>query len=644
MDAQQESLIRRYLLVWRPRPKEKPIPDLLLGKPLASDEQREQKIGPLAGIPIFGLDALGSAAYGPEAALTVLLPLGVAGLAYIGPITGAIVVLLAIVYFSYRQTIEAYPSGGGSYTVASQNLGTLPGLLAGAALLIDYVLVAGVGISAGVGALISAFPRLQPHTLVLCLGMLTILSVINLRGVRDTGLVFIVPTYLFVGCLGGALALGVWKAFTASGAPVPVVPPAAIATAATTGGVWLTLHAFSSGCTAMTGVEAVSNGVVAFREPRTGSARLTLTLIIAILMLMLGSIGYVSRAYHIGATAPGQSGYQSVLSQIVGAVAGRETFYYITMTSILLVLSFQANTAFADFPRVCHAIAQNDYLPRAFANRGRRLVYSHGIYVLIGLTAFLLIIFRGVTDHLIPLFAVGAFLAFTLSQAGMVFHWKRTGGRHARKSMLVNGLGALATGTAVIVVLISKFREGAWITLVLIPGILLTMKAVRSHYERVDKEVRLERGIASENVRPPLMVVPIDEWNRITHKALRFALSLSRDVIAVHVMHSEQSNDFPQKWKEFIAAPAIQSGGHVPELAIIRSPYRYVITPIVNYVFELERKHEDRLVAVVIPNLVERRWYQRFLHNQRGELLSALLLLNGNHRTIVINVPWYLSE
>lgn len=617
--------------------------DTLFGRPLASDEQKYQNVGPLTGIPIFGLDALGSAAYGPEAALTVLLPMGAAGLAHIVPITAIIILLLAILYFSYRQTIDAYPTGGGAYTVASENLGTSAGLLAGAALLIDFVLVAAVGISAGVGALISAVPALQPYTLALCLAMLALISMVNLRGVRDTGMVFVVPTYLFIACLLGVLGLGVWRAWSAGGYPLPVAAPQPLAAGTAAGGLWLLMRAFANGCTAMTGVEAVSNGVMAFREPRNRSAKATLTIIIAVLILMLAGIAYVSRAYGIGATHPGRAGYESVLSQITGAIVGKGAVYYVTITSILLVLVFQANTAFAGFPRVCHAIAQNSYLPHAFANRGRRLVYSHGIYALILLTALLLVLFGGVTDHLIPLFAVGAFLAFTLSQAGMAAHWKRTGGRHARKSMWVNGLGAVATATALVVVLVSKFIEGAWVVVVLIPAILLTMRAVRRHYALVERETGTEDGLALGDLRPPLVVVPMDEWNRITLKALRFAMSLSTDVIALHVEHSEEDPSFREKWEAWVPSSAGKVP-RLPELAVVPSPYRYVITPILEFVLELERRHPDRQIAVVIPNLVERRWYQRFLHNQRGELLSALLLLQGSPRTMIVNVPWHLRE
>ena len=329
--------------------------DLLLGRPLASDESRGEQIGPLVGIPIFGLDALSSAAYGPEAALTLLIPLGAAGIFYIVPISVSIIVLLIIVYFSYCQTIQAYPGGGGSYTVARQNLGVSAGLLAAAALMIDYVLVVAVGISAGVGALVSAVPRLQPWTLFLCLAILAMITLVNLRGVRETGLLFTVPTYLFVGCLLLVILLGIVKTFASGGRPEPVAPLPRLRLAAAVPSLWLLLQAFASGCTAMTGVEAVSNGVKAFRAPVVPTARRTLTIIIAILAIMLPGIAYLVHAYGISATNPGQPGYQSILSMLLGAVVGRGVFYYISIASILLVLALSANTAFADFPRLCRS-------------------------------------------------------------------------------------------------------------------------------------------------------------------------------------------------------------------------------------------------------------------------------------------------
>src|SRR5712671_5133844 len=377
--------------------------DILLGRPLATSDERAEQIGPVAGIPIFGLDALSSAAYGPEAALTLLIPLGAAGVAYIVPVSFSIIVLLTIVYFSYRQTIAAYPGGGGSYTVASQNLGTYPGLLAAAALMIDYVLTAAVGISAGIGALVSAMPQLQPHTLVMCLGILMLVTIVNLRGVREAGVVFMIPTYAFLGSLLCAIHIGVSKTVLAGGHPVPVVapPPSLAVPLATSVSLWLLLQVFSNGCTAMTGVEAVSNGVRAFREPAVRNAQRTLTVIIALLGILLAGIAYLVRAYGIQATNPGAPGYQSVISMLVAAIAGRGVFYYFTIGSVLLILSLSANTAFADFPRLCKSVAHDGFLPHSFGFRGRRLVYSEGIYVLALLAGILLIIFRGVTDRLI---------------------------------------------------------------------------------------------------------------------------------------------------------------------------------------------------------------------------------------------------
>lgn len=617
--------------------------DLLLGRPLASNEARAEQVGVAAGIPNFGLDALSSAAYGPEAALTLLIPLGLAGVAYIVPISGSIIVLLTIVYFSYRQTIQAYPGGGGSYTVARRNLGARAGLLAASALLIDYILTAAVGISAGVGALVSAVPRLQPHTLAICLGILLIITLVNLRGVREAGLFFMAPTWLFVGTLFAAIAIGIFKAISAGGHPVPIVAPPKVPMAIALPSTWLLLQAFSSGCTAMTGVEAVSNGVKAFREPVVTTARRTLTIIVLLLILLLAGIAFLIRAYGIAATNPGEPGYQSVLSLLLAAVAGRNIFYYVSMGSILVVLALSANTAFADFPRLCRAIALNSYLPFSFALKGRRLVYSQGVYVLAGLTALLLIIFRGVTDRLIPLYAVGAFLAFTLSQTGMVAHWKRAGGAGAKQSIFINGLGALATGITVVVVLVAKFTQGAWITVLLIPAMFFAMAAVRRYYHRVLVQTRALTPIELNQGTPPLIILPVVKWNSVVKKALNFALTISPRIRAVHVESERGTAILCEEWKRLVEQPMQQGGLPPAELVVLRSPYRLVVLPIVDYIRETERNHPDQQIAVLIPELVERRWYHYLLHNQRAALLKTLLLFKGNPQTVVINVPWYLN-
>jgi amino acid transporter len=616
--------------------------DLLLGKPLANWEETGERIGPAAGIPIFGLDALSSAAYGPEAALTILIPLGAMGVAYLVPISGAIILLLTIVYFSYRQTIDAYPAGGGSYTVARENLGAGAGLLAAAALLIDYVLTAAVGISAGVGALVSAVPSLLPHTLAMCLGILLLITIVNLRGVKEAGGVFMIPTYLFLGTLLITIGIGIFKSLAAGGHPMPVAAPPPIAPASAMVGAWLLLKAFASGCTALTGVEAVSNGVLAFRDPTSENAKKTLTVIIGLLIILLAGIAWLVKAYHIAATDPGASGYQSVLSMLVAAVAGRGAFYYVTIASILLVLSLSANTAFADLPRLCRIIALDGYLPRSLANRGRRLVFSEGILVLTALTAALLTIFGGVTDRLIPLYAVGAFLAFTLSQLGMVSHWKRVRGPHSGRYMFINGLGGVVTGITVLVVLVAKFLEGAWITMLLIPGMLVLMYAVHRHYHHVNEELADSKPLDLTRFHPAIAVVPLERWNAVSKKAITLALTISPEVIGLHV-ECEWTELIKKEWLDFVEKPAQEVGLAAPRLVILPSPFRHISSPIVDYVLELQKKEPERQIAVMIPEIVERHWYYYFLHNQRAAVLKTLLYVRGSQRIAVVNVPWYVE-
>jgi amino acid transporter len=624
--------------------------DRLLGKPLASSEEEGQKIGVLAGVPILGLDGLSSAAYGPEAALTILLPLGVAGLNYIGPITLVILALLTILYFSYRQTIVAYPNGGGSYTVARENLGTQAGLLAAAALMLDYVLNVAVGISAGIEALVSAVPQLHPHTLTLCLATLALITLVNLRGLRESGMAFALPTYLFVGMLGLMLTVGLFKMITSGGHPTPVTPPPPLPVAK--GGAivlwWLLLRSFASGCTAMTGVEAVSNGVNAFAAPSVKNAQRTLTAIVVILGALLAGIAYLAHAYGIGAPDPDSPQAQSVISQLVGAVFGRGMLYYVTLGSVLVVLALSANTSFAGFPRLCRLIAHDDFMPHSFSLRGRRLVYSTGIFILAAMSALLLIAFGGITDRLIPLFAVGAFLAFTLSQAGMVMHWRRQKAGHSGASMLINGLGALCTAVALGIILVAKFVEGAWITVLLIPLLMMLFNGVKRHYEYVERQISCPRPLNLAHIEPPVVVVPLEGWNILTERAFRFGLKLSPDVIGVHVVLDDEQEEEEQRlrsdWATYVEAPIKRAGMPTPQLKIIPSPYRRLFTPLLDYINELKAQYPDRPIAVIIPELMESKWYQYFLHNQRATQLKAALLVHGDRRVVVINTPWYLSE
>ncbi len=620
------------------------LTDSLIGKPLATSEERAEHIGVAAGIPIFGLDGLTSAAYGPEAAMTLLIPLGIAGAEYGWRIIAAILVLLTIVYFSYRQTIAAYPSGGGSYTVATENLGEMPGLLAAAALMIDYILTAAVGISAGVTALTSAVPRLQTHTLLICLVILALLAIVNLRGVKDTGTAFILPTFLFVSTLLTLIAVGMWKTVLTGGHPMPVAPvPPALPASVGALGTWMLLKAFASGCAAMTGVEAVSNGVMAFGEPRVKRAQRTLTVIIGILMVLLFGIAYLAKAYQVMPMEPDATGYQSLLSLLVTVVFGRGWFYFLTMGSVLLALALSANTAFADFPRLTRAIATHDYLPHVFILRGRRLLYSHGIYALTGFTAVILILFGGVTDRLIPLYAIGAFLAFTLSQAGMVVHWLKMEKHPGRLwHAFVNGFGAVATGITTIIVLIAKFTAGAWVTALLVPTLIGIMMVVKRHYTRVKREMADMTPLNLMNLEEPIVVIPMARWDRIAEKAMRFGLLLSKEIKVVHVHSDDEEGSLDEVWDKFIMAPVERVGLPEPELVTIPSTYRFIVNPLMDYILELEKKNPGRKVAVLLPELVVRHWWENALHNQRVQLLKLLLLLKGNQRIVVVNIPWYL--
>jgi amino acid transporter len=619
--------------------------DKILGRPLASSEEAKEALSVATGVPVLGLDALASTAYGPEAALTILVPLGVLGLRYLPIIILAIVVKLATLYLSYRQTIAAYPNGGGAYIVAKDNLGIRAGVWAAVALLLDYLLNVAVGISAGIGAVVSAIPVLQPHTLALCLLVLLMLTVVNLRGVRESGFTFAGPTFAFVGCLGVAIGIGLIRSWQSGGHPQPVVSPPAIPEATATVGPWLLLAAFANGLTAMTGVEAVSNGVPLFRQPTVPNAQWTLTIIVALLTLFLLAIGYLCPVYHIGAMHEHQPGYQTILSQLVAAVAGRGVFYYGAIASIFIVLTYSAQTSFADFPRVCRLLAEDGFLPPAFGHRGRRLVFSLGIIILAIVSGLLLIAFGGITERLIPLFAVGAFSAFLFSQAGMVVHWWRKGGRFVRTNLVYNALGAVTTGMALVSIIIAKFVEGAWMTVLIAPALVLLLQHIHRHYQKITRVVERPVKLQAAKLQPPVVIIPINGWNRVAERALRFGLLLSDDITAVHVSTEEGDDQrLRELWAEKVEKPVKAAKASVPRLEIIYSPYRQIYQPILDFVNKTKKAKPNRLIAVIIPELVEPHWYAYVLHNQHGAGLKALLYLEGDQRTVVINTPWYLRE
>jgi amino acid transporter len=630
----------------------------ILGRPLANSEAEERKINAFEGVPAMGLDGLGSASYGPEAALTVLLPLGAAGTALMDWVMIPILVLLCILYFSYRQTIAAYPNNGGAYIVARENLGENASLLAAAALMIDYVLNVSVGISAGVGALTSAIPSLQAHTLALCLVILAVIALVNLRGTLDAGRVFALPAYAFVLSFGVILATGIYRTVTADGDPRPVIPPSQAALATTSVSLFLLLKAFAAGCTAMTGIEAVSNGVSAFRKPVIARARHCLAAICAILGLLLAGISYVASHYHIVAMQQSQPGYQSVLSQLAAAVAGRGMLYYLAISSVLLVLCLSANTSFVGFPRLCRLVSQDDFLPRPFAVVGRRLVFSVGILYLVVTAAILLILFDGITDRLIPLFAIGAFLTFTLSQSAMVMHWLQQlrespeGGARRRHHMnlVVNAVGAGATVVALIVIVIAKFSEGAWITMLALPVVILLLKSIKRYYARLDAQ-RADRGPLQLKKTPvPVVVVMIEDWDRLTERALEFALQLSPQVIAIHLRGTaEQSGDaedreLQQRWQEKVVRPTRDAGLAPPQLRLMETPYRRMQAPLLKFIAQLERDHQERTIAVMIPHMIKQHWWQHLLHTHRARRLRAALLRYSGPRVVVIDMPWRLKQ
>jgi amino acid transporter len=630
--------------------------DILIGPPLASAAQPGHKLGLFTGLPVFGLDGLSSAAYGPEAALVIL---GAAGLAYIEPITWLILALLAILYISYRQTIRAYPNAAGSYVVAKENLGTNLGLAAAAALMLDYVLNVAVGISAGVGALVSAVPGLHPHILMLCLVVLGLISVVNLRGTPEAGWLFAAPTYLFVGAFGIVLGIGVARALASGGHPQPLIQPHHFPVAGAAASLWLLIRGFASGCTAMTGVEAVSNGVGAFSEPRVKYAHRTLTAIVTILAVLLAGIAYLVRAYGIGAMNQSEPGYQSILSQLTGAVIGRGFFYYTTIGAILAVLILSANTSFADLPRLCSFVAKDKFLPNSFTELGRRLVYTAGIIFLTTSAGVLLVCFDGITDRLIPLFAVGAFTAFTLSQAGMVAHWLKAHRKVSDLSLLnwvrshsriiINGIGAISTAIALGVIIVAKFGEGAWISLLAIPTLIVVFKIVRGYYARLEYQILRSKPLSFKHLVTPLVVMPIEDWNEFSAKALSFAVQVSNDVIALHVSavgteESEGLSRLRSSWERDVQRPALRAGRKPPQLVCLHSKYRRLVEPLLHYIAKLEEDFSKRLIAIVIPVFIKVHWWEHLLHNHRGERLRHILLRHGGPQVIVISVPWYMDR
>ncbi len=608
------------------------IREWLIGPPLPTTRLGEERLNKIRALAAFSPDALSSIAYANQEIFLGLVVMGAAGLRYSWPIGVVIAVLLAIVALSYSQTIQAYPGGGGSYTVARENLGTWFALVAAAALLIDYVLTAAVSLTAGVAAISSAFPDLWPYRVPLALFFLVLITLANLRGLRESGTLMAIPVYMFLGSYLFMLAYGAIKALLGHpGSFTETAPPAheAISTL-------LILHTFASGCTALTGVEAISNGVPAFKSPEARNANQTL-LVMALLMatLFVGSIGLTQ---YFAVVAPAN---ETILSALARRILGSGAAYVIVQVSTLLILVVAANTSFAGFPRLASILAGDGYAPRQLSFLGDRLVFSNGMVLLATLSGVLIVAFNGDSHALIPLFAVGVFLAFTLSQAGMVVHWVRLRVPRWSIKALINGAGAAATLVTLLVVGISKFLDGAWIVIVILPMLVLVFRTVNRHYQEVSKELTL-RGLPPE-LRPmpaPRVVLPVSGMHRGIIEALRYARSISDRVTAVYVeLNPGDAERVRRDWELW--------GQDVP-LVVVPSPYRSIIGPILEFLDQTDREHNDgQLATVLLPEFVPAHWWQNLLHNQTAWMLKLALLYRrrrlGKVRAI-IDIPMHLRK
>jgi len=600
---------------------------LLLGQPIPSHLAHHERLSRITGLAVLSSDALSSVAYATDFVVATLLLAGTQALGYVIPISIVITTLLAIVAFSYRQTIFAYPTGGGAYRVSKENIGVHAGLIAAASLLVDYTLTVSVSISAGVLAVTSAFPQLDPYRVELCLGALAVLAMLNLRGIRESGRIFAVPTYFFVVCIFGLILAGLYRYLTGSIVPVDVPMPEHVGTKPLT--TLLLLTAFANGCTAMTGVEAVSDGVPAFAKPEAKNAAATLVTMAVLAIAMFIGITILAHAYAV-IPSPSESG----LSQLGRAILGRGNFlYYMVQAATTLILVLAANTAYADFPRLASIVSRDGFLPRQFMNQGDRLAFSNGIIALSAFAGVLIVAFRGITESLLPLYMIGVFISFTLSQTGMVLHWRKTREPGWKMSAFVNGFGALTTGIVLIIVAVTKTLEGAWVVLLLIPVIVTIFKATRRHYDHVASQLTL-RGYEPLPRKHNTVLIPIGGIQRAVVEALRYAETLSDDVRAVYVdVDSAGTEAVRKSWETW--------GGRV-QLIVLDSPFRSVMEPLLEYIEQVEAERADDYVTVILPEFVPARWWQHLLHNQRALLIKGALLFRPN--TVVTSVPFHLAK
>jgi len=619
-----------------PRPFTR-IKRLLVGRPLPSDRLEHERLSKKTALAVLSSDAISSVAYATEQILLVLAVLSTGALDYVLPISAVIVALLVLVALSYRQTIFAYPNGGGSYTVAKDNLGTMPGLVAAAALLTDYILTVAVSISGGVAAITSAYPGLATHTVLLCVASIAMLMLVNLRGVRESGAVFSIPTYVFIVLMVLLIAMGIGRAFAGAGTALAAGPPRVDVLSARQHGtqsplgfafVFLLLRAFAEGCVAMTGTEAISNGVSAFRAPSSKNAATTLGWMAAILAVFFLGTSWLAHHYQVMPTAT-----ETILSQLNRHIFGTGALYFALQYATFAVLVLAANTAFADFPRLASILANDGYMPRQFAARGDRLAFSNGIVVL-SLVAMLLVwLFHGDTSALIPLYAIGVFVCFTLSQAGMVVHWRKLRDAGWSRRATLNGLGAVATGVVAVIQIVTKFLHGAWVVVLIIPLIILLLRAIHRHYATFAEDVRF-RGQSPLMFLHHTVVVPVNRITQATSAALVYATAISEDVRALYVETDvETTAAIRAEWDAWdIGVP----------LHVAPSPFRSVLKPLVGYVNELMSTGETDLVSIVVPEVVPRRWWEHLLHNKTALYIRTAFLFRPN--VIVIAVPFLIGR
>jgi amino acid transporter len=608
---------------------------VVIGAPLTTAQASHERLTKPKALAVLSSDALSSVAYATEEIMRVLLLAGAAALSVSLPIGLAIVVLLFIVGFSYRQTIKAYPGGGGSYIVAKDNLGTLPGLTAAGSLLISYILTVSVSIAAGVVALTSALPALADHDVALGIGVIVIVTMINLRGIRESGTVFMIPTYAFLACMGALLVAGLAR----FGLGPPVEPRVAVE-AVQPLTLLLVLRAFSSGGAALTGVEAISDGVPAFQKPEWVNAQKTLTAMILLLATMFFGVTYLAnRIGVVPSAAEGAPEHETVVSQIARAVFGVSPLYYAVQFATFLVLFLAANTAYADFPRLSYFLARDRFLPRQFTFRGDRLAYSVGIVVLGVVSALVLWAFSGEISRLIPLYAFGVFSAFTWSQAGMVVRWWRRREPGWRASLVINGIGATTTFVVLLVVATTRFFDGAWMVVVLLPLLILMFRGIHAHYAHAASEMAPETPLDPDEIRH-LLIVPFAALNRVGLQTLAYARSLSPNVTAVHVVEdAEEIATLRDEWRGQVAeTPFLRD----VKLVMIESPYRSLTGPLLSYIDELDQLDPHDTLTVILPEFVPAHWWEHILHKQTALRLKAALLFRPG--TVVTSVPYHLTR